>query len=170
MSKKYKSTKLRYQKTDDFNTQFEEKVLYINRCSKTIKGGRKMSFSALILVADKQGHLGCGFAKANELTDAIQKAGESARKRIITVNLDGSTIPHEICVKSGGAKVLLKPAKAGTGVIAGSKTRVILESVGIHDVVAKNFGSNPMNLVHAVIEALESLISREEYQKLRGTL
>src|SRR5690349_8687879 len=101
----------RYKKVEDFSTNFEEKVLYINRCATVTSGGRKFSFSALILVGDGQGHIGFGFAKANELTDAIQKAGEMARKRIITVAMKGTTIAHEIKAKSGGVTVLLKPAK-----------------------------------------------------------
>src|SRR5271155_2253102 len=99
---------------EDFKTDFEEKVLYINRCSKVVKGGRKFSFSALIIVGDGQGHIGFGFAKANEVSDAIRKGSEAARKNIMTFEMEGTTIPHEIIVEWDGARVLLKPAKEGT--------------------------------------------------------
>src|SRR3989338_7059495 len=133
---------------EDFGTEFEEKVLYINRCSKVVKGGRKFSFSALILVGDGQGHVGYGFAKANEVSDAIRKGSEAARKNIYTIEMEGSTIPHEVLVEWDGAKILLKPASEGAGVIAGSKVRSVLELGGVKDVVAKNLGSsNPLNQV-----------------------
>ncbi len=148
---------------EDFGTEFEEKVLYINRCSKVVKGGRKFSFSALILVGDGQGHVGYGFAKANEVSDAIRKGSESARKNIFTIEMEGSTIPHEIYVEWDGAKILLKPAPAGTGVIAGSKPRDVLVFCGIKDVVSKNLGSsNPLNQVKAVIKGLLQLKNREK--------
>lgn len=139
-------------------SELTEKVLYINRCSKVVKGGRKFSFSALILVGDGKGRVGFGFAKANELTDAIRKGGEAARKNIFEVTMEGSTIPHEIEVKWDGAKVLLKPAKEGTGVIAGSKVRAILELAGIKDVMAKILGTNnPLNVVLATMHALKQM-------------
>ncbi len=154
---------------EDFKTEFEEKVLYINRCSKVVKGGRKFSFSALILVGDGQGHIGFGFAKANEVSDAIRKGGEAARKNIMSFELEGTTIPHEITVEWDGAKVLLKPAQQGTGVIAGSKVRTVLELGGVKDVVAKNFGSNnPLNLTRATIKALTSLRNRQKSLEVRG--
>jgi small subunit ribosomal protein S5 len=148
---------------EDFGTEFEEKVLYINRCSKVVKGGRKFSFSALILVGDGQGHVGYGFAKANEVSDAIRKGSESARKNIHTIEMEGATIPHEVYVEWDGAKILLKPAKAGTGVIAGSKVRAVLELGGVKDVVAKNLGSsNPLNQVKAMFKAIHQLKNREK--------
>ena len=116
---------------EDFGTEFEEKVLYINRCSKVVKGGRKFSFSALILVGDGQGHVGYGFAKANEVSDAIRKGSEAARKNIYTIEMEGTTIPHEVYVEWDGSKVLLKPAREGTGVVAGSKVRSVLEIGGV---------------------------------------
>src|SRR5277367_2947610 len=122
---------------EDFGTEFEEKVLYINRCSKVVKGGRKFSFSALILVGDGQGHVGYGFAKANEVSDAIRKGTEAARKNVYTIEMDGTTIPHEVFIHWDGAKVLLKPAASGTGVVAGSKVRSVLELAGVKDVIAK---------------------------------
>ncbi len=127
---------------DDSHGELMEKVLYINRCSKTVKGGRKMSFSALILVGDGKGKVGYGFAKANELTDAIRRGGELARKNLHTVVMEGSTIPHDVYVKQDGAIVFMRPAPEGTGVIAGSKVRAILEFAGIKNVMAKSLGCN----------------------------
>lgn len=148
---------------EDFGTEFEEKVLYINRCSKVVKGGRKFSFSALILVGDGQGHVGYGFAKANEVSDAIRKGSEAARKNIYTIEMEGSTIPHEVYVEWDGAKLLLKPASPGVGVVAGSKVRFVLEMGGVKDVVAKNLGSsNPLNQVKAIFKALRKLKNREK--------
>ncbi len=146
-----------------------EKVLYINRCSKVVKGGRKFSFSALILVGNNKGEVGYGFAKANELTDAIRKGGEAARKNMHKVVQNGTTIPHEVKVHWDGASLLLKPAPAGAGVIAGSKVRAVLELAGIKDVTAKNLGSsNPINQVKATFKALAMLKSREDIKAMRG--
>lgn len=155
---------------EDFGTEFEEKVLYINRCSTVTKGGRKFSFSALILVGDGQGHVGYGFAKANEVSDAIRKGSESARKNIFTIEMEGSTIPHEIYVEWDGAKILLKPAPAGTGVVAGSKVRSVLELAGVKDVIAKNLGSNnPLNQVKATFKGFSQLKNREQcFAERRG--
>lgn len=147
---------------EDFGTEFEEKVLYINRCSKVVKGGRKFSFSALILVGDGQGHVGYGFAKANEVSDAIRKGSEAARKNIITIELEGSTIPHDVYVEWDGAKVLMKPAPEGTGVVAGSKIRSVLVLAGVKNVMAKSLGSsNPLNQVKATFKAIHKLRNRE---------
>jgi len=144
-------------------------VLYINRCSKVVKGGRKFSFSALVVVGDGQGHIGFGFAKANEVSDAIRKGTEAARKNVLSFELEGTTIPHEITVQWDGARVMLKPASEGTGVIAGSKVRSVLELGGVKDVVAKSLGSsNPLNQVRATIEALSNLQNRQENLSLRG--
>jgi small subunit ribosomal protein S5 len=154
---------------EESSSEFEEKVLFINRCSKVVKGGRKFSFSALILVGDSKSKVGYGFAKANELSDAIRKAGENARKNMITVPMEGSTIPHEIIVSWDGAKVLLKPAGEGVGVVAGSRVRAVLELGGVKNVVAKNLGSsNPINQVKATFKALSQLQRREETLALRG--
>ncbi len=151
------------------SSQLEEKVLYVNRCAKVVKGGRKFSFSALILVGDGNGKVGFGFAKANELTDAIRKGGEAARKNMITFEMEGTTIPHDIIVQFDGAKLLLKPAPAGTGVIAGSRVRSILEFAGVKDVVAKSMGSNnPINQVKATFKALSSLRNRKKTMDQRG--
>lgn len=157
------------QKKEKAESEFTEKVLYINRCSKVVKGGRKFSFSALILVGDGKGKVGYGFAKANELTDAIRKGGEAARKNMVTFPREGSTIPHEVLVHWDGAAVLLKPAPAGSGVIAGSKVRAVLELAGIQDVMAKNLGANnPINQVKATFAAIEKLSSRKDIREKRG--
>ena len=149
---------------EDFGTEFEEKVLYINRCSKVVKGGRKFSFSALILVGDAQGRVGYGFAKANEVSDAIRKGSEAARKNVYEIEMEGTSIPHEACVVWDGAEVLLKPAPEGTGVVAGSKVRSVLELAGIKDVIAKNLGSsNPLNQVKATFKALLKMKNRQKY-------
>lgn len=156
-------------KKEKTENDLTEKVLYVNRCSKVVKGGRKFSFSALILVGDGKGRIGYGFAKANELTDAIRKGGEAARKNMISCPMEGTTIPHEITIHWDGATVFLKPAPAGTGVIAGSKVRAILELAGVKDVMAKNLGScNPINQVKATFEAIENLSTREELKQRRG--
>lgn len=163
------SNKNAKRRAEDFGTEFEEKVLYINRCSKVVKGGRKFSFSALIIIGDGQGRIGFGFAKANEVSDAIRKGTEAARKNVMSFEMEGTTIPHEITVDSDGARVMLKPAPEGTGVIAGSKVRSVLELGGVKDVVAKSFGSNnPMNLVRATVEALSQLANRQMNREIRG--
>ena len=150
-------------KQEDFDSEFEEKVLYINRCSKVVKGGRKFSFSALILIGDGMGRVGVGFAKANEVADAIRKGGEAARKNLFRFELSGTTIPHEILMRWDGAKVLLKPAPEGTGVIAGSQVRAVLELGGVKDIVGKSLGSkNPFNQVQATVKALSALRSRKK--------
>jgi small subunit ribosomal protein S5 len=161
--------KVKRQRQEDFNSDFEEKVLYINRCSKVVKGGRKFSFSALIIIGDGQGHIGFGFAKANEVSDAIRKGGEAARKNIMSFEMEGTTIPHEITVDWDGSTVFLKPAVEGTGVIAGSKVRSVLELGGIRDIVAKIYGSNnPLNQVRATLKALLSLKNRQKTLNARG--
>lgn len=154
----------------ELQTELEEKVLHINRCAKVVKGGRKFSFSALILVGDGEGHIGYGFAKANEVSEAIRKASESARKSIITFEMEKTTIPHEIIVSWDGATVMIKPASEGTGVIAGSIVRSILELAGVRDIIAKSLGSsnNPLNLVRATFGALSQLRNREQVLRQRG--
>ena len=161
--------KKRYHQAQDFATEFEEKVLYINRCSKVVKGGRKFSFSALVIVGDGNGRIGVGSAKANEVADAIRKGSEAARKNVLSFEMEGSTIPHEVVVDWDGAKIMLKPAPEGTGVVAGSKMRSVLEMGGIKNVVAKSLGSNnPLNIVRATFKALEGLRNRNNSLELRG--
>jgi small subunit ribosomal protein S5 len=147
----------------------EEKVLYINRCAKVVKGGRKFSFSALILVGDSNGNIGFGFAKANEVSDAIRKGTETARKNIFSFETKNNTIPHEVSVEWDGAQLLLKPAPEGTGVVAGSKVRSVLELAGIKDVVAKSQGSNnPLNQIRATLIALKKLRNPKKCLEERG--
>ena len=163
------SHKKKYSTAEEIGTEFEEKVLYINRSAKVVKGGRKFSFSAVVLIGDGQGHIGLGFAKANEVSDAIRKSTEAAKKSVITFEMEDSTIPHEITVEWDGARVLLKPAPEGTGVIAGSKVRAALQLGGVRNVVAKSYGSNnPLNQIRATIMALESLQNRKAVQAMRG--
>jgi len=156
-------------KKEKVNSELTEKVLHINRCAKVVKGGRKFSFSALILVGDGNGRIGFGFAKANELTDAIRKGGEAARKNMTSYPREGGTIPHEVLADWDGASLLLKPAPDGAGVIAGSKVRAVLEMAGIKDVMAKSLGSsNPINQVKATFKALSKLRSRDKIKQIRG--
>jgi small subunit ribosomal protein S5 len=155
--------KQRRQRADEFDTEFKEKVLFINRCSKVVKGGRKFSFSALIVIGDGNGHVGYGFAKANEVSDAVRKGSEAAKKNVYTVKTEGSTIPHAVRISHDGADILLRPAGPGTGIVAGSQLRSLIELVGIKDIVAKNLGtSNPANQVHAFFKAISKLKDREE--------
>lgn len=162
-------TKQSDSKKEKVNSELTEKVLYINRCSKVVKGGRKFSFSALILVGDGKGRIGYGFAKANELTDAIRKGGEAARKNMRSYASEGNTIPHEVLADWDGAELLLKPAPDGAGVIAGSKVRPVLEMAGIKNVMAKSLGaSNPINQVKATFLALSKLRTRSKIKQMRG--
>jgi small subunit ribosomal protein S5 len=149
--------------------EFTEKVVSINRCAKVVKGGRRFSFSALVVSGDRQGNVGIGFGKANEVSDAIRKASDASRKKLRRVNLKDNTIPHEVTGEFGGGKVLLKPASPGTGIIAGGGVRPVCEAVGIKDVIAKNLGSkNAANVVKATLEALFSLRTREQLLGARG--
>src|ERR1700704_2228909 len=146
-----------------------EKVVFINRCAKVVKGGRRFSFSALIVAGDHDGSVGVGFGKANEVSEAIRKASDAAKKSMEKVSLHENTIPHEVIGEYDGARVLLRPASPGTGVIAGGGVRAVAEAAGIRDVLAKSLGSsNHANVVKATIAALKSLRRREEIFKMRG--
>ena len=147
----------------------EEHNVFVNRCAKTVKGGRRMSFSAVIVVGDKEGKVGVGFGKANEVADAIRKGGEAARKDMRKVCLKGKTIPHEVEGVCDGGRVLLKPAPDGTGLIVGGGMRPVLEAAGIRDAVGKSLGSkNRLNVVKATMAALSKLRSAEEIAAIRA--
>lgn len=151
------------------SAELSEKVVFINRSSKVVKGGRRFSFSALIVVGDKKGRVGVGLGKASEVADAIRKAGEGAKTQMVKINLKESTIPHEIVSHYCGAHILLRPASPGTGVIAGKTVRAVLESVGIKDILSKSLGSkNPANVVKATLQALQQLRLREDIYRSRG--
>ena len=149
--------------------ELSEKVVFINRSSKVVKGGRRFSFSALIVVGDKQGRVGVGLGKAGEVADAIRKGGEVAKNQMVKISLREHTIPHEVTSHYCGAYILLRPASPGTGVIAGKTVRAVLEAVGIKDVLSKSLGSkNPANVVKATLGGLQQLRLREDIYSSRG--
>ena len=150
-------------------SEFNEKLVAVNRVSKTVKGGRNMRFSALMVVGDEKGRVGCGMGKAVEIPEAIRKGLEAAKKTMITVPLNGTTIPHEVVGVFGTGKVKMLPAPEGTGVIAGGPVRAVLEACGIKDIVTKSIGSNnKINMVRATLAGLEQLRSAEQVAQLRG--
>ena len=150
-------------------SEFKEKLVAVNRVSKTVKGGRNMRFSALMVVGDENGRVGCGMGKAVEIPEAIRKGTEDAKKQMINVPLNGTTIPHEVVGVYGTARVKMLPAPEGTGVIAGGPVRDVLEVCGIKDIVTKSIGSNnKINVVRATLDGLSQMRSAEQVAKLRG--
>ena len=148
--------------------EMEERVVMVNRCSKVVKGGRRFSFSAVVIVGNRDGRVGYGFGKANEVPDAIRKGGEMARKSMVRVTMRDRTIPHVVMGEFAGGKVIIRPASPGTGVIAGGGMRAVLEIAGVRDVLGKSLGSsNPLNVVKATFDALSKLRSREVVEALR---
>ena len=150
-------------------TEFEETVVFLNRCCKTTKGGRRMSFSAVVVVGDKKGKVGLGYGKANEVSEAIRKGGEAARRHLVRVTMKGNSIPHEVTGQCDGGRVLLKPAADGTGLIVGGGMRPVLEMAGVRDALGKSQGSkNRLNVVKATFDALSQLRTAEAIMASRG--
>jgi small subunit ribosomal protein S5 len=158
------------QDNDEAGSDLVDRVVFINRVAKVVKGGRNFSFTAVVVVGDEHGKVGMGYGKAREVPEAIRKATDYARRNLFEVPLTGTTIPHDVIGNHGAGQVLLRPASAGTGVIAGGPVRAVVECAGIHDVLSKCIGSNnPLNVIHATMEALRQLRSPEQVAVKRGT-
>ena len=157
------------QRNAEEQKEFSERVVYVNRVAKVVKGGRRFSFSALVVVGDRNGRVGMGLGKAGEVPEAIRKGIERAKKAIKLICLEGTTVPHQIVGHFGASEVLLRPASEGTGVIAGSTVRAVVEVAGIRDVLSKSYGSNnPHNVVRATLIGLKKLTNKEEHKARRG--
>lgn len=159
----------RYPHSSGERSDLTDRVVRVNRVSKVVKGGRKFSFSALIVVGDLNGRVGAGIGKAREVTEAIRKGMDVAKRNMITVPMVGTTIPHEVRLKWGAAKIMLKPAAPGTGVISGGAMRAVIETAGIKDILTKSHGTNnPINTVRATLAALQQLKTAQQIAELRG--
>lgn len=155
-------------KPEEQDNEFEERVVSVNRCSKVVKGGRNFHFSALVVVGNRDGQVGVGFGKANEVSDAIRKGGELARRALVTIPRNGSTLTHPVTARYRGGKVIMRPASEGTGIIAGGGMRAVLELGGVRDVLAKSLGSkNPVNVVKATMKGISLLRTRDEILEKR---
>lgn len=160
---------MRQQRINSEELELSERIIHINRVAKVVKGGRRFSFSALIVVGDEHGHVGVGLGKANEVPEAIKKGTDQAKKNIFRVALRDTTIPHEVVGRFGAGHVVLRPASEGTGVIAGGTVRAVLEAAGIHNILSKSLGTkNPHNVVRATLDALQQLRTAEEHRARRG--
>jgi small subunit ribosomal protein S5 len=155
--------------TESSRGEIVDKVVKIRRCAAVVKGGRRFSFTALVVVGDGNGRVGWGYGKANEVPPSVEKAVKDGTRNMVQISLDGTTIPHEVKGRYGAARVVLVPAGPGTGVIAGAAVRAVCEACGIHDILTKSFGtSNPINLVKATIDALQGLRTQSDVERLRG--